>query len=55
MRDLPRKDLQRRSASRRVIMPQRLEVTGIAPARRSNSNCTGVHWAQVMPKATRRL
>lgn len=84
----PRKDLQRRSASRLVIipaviqslgclirfrghesfmqsisdiiirtyvLPHLLEDTGMAPALRSISSCTGVHWTQVMPKATRLL
>ena len=34
----PKNDLHKRSASLRVIIPQRLEVTGIAPARLSSSN-----------------
>lgn len=51
----PRNDLHSRSASRRVIIPQRRELTGIAPARRRISNWTGVHWTHVMPNATRRL
>lgn len=38
-----RKDLQRRSASRLVIMPHLRDDTGMAPARRSSSSCTGVH------------
>ena len=35
--------MTRRSASRRVIMPQRRDEIGIAPYRRRISNCTGVH------------
>ncbi|KAH9420559.1 hypothetical protein DERP_000985 [Dermatophagoides pteronyssinus] len=42
-----RNDLQRRSASRFVIIPQRRDDTGIAPARLNNSNCTGVHCTQL--------
>lgn len=39
----PKKLLQRRSASRRVIMPHLRDETGIAPALRRISSCTGVH------------
>lgn len=46
----PRKLLQRRSASLRVIMPHLRDDTGIAPARRRISSWTGVHWTQVIPK-----
>lgn len=45
----PKKLLHRRSASLLVIIPHLLDETGIAPARRSISNCTGVHWTQVIP------
>lgn len=51
----PRNDLQSLSASRLVIIPHRLDDTGIAPARRRISSWTGVHCTQVIPKATRRL
>lgn len=45
----PRKLLHNLSASRRVIMPQRLEETGMAPALRRISSWTGVHWTHVIP------
>lgn len=51
----PRNDLHNRSASRLVIIPHRRDETGIALARRRISSCTGVHWTQVIPSATRRL
>ncbi|KAJ8417508.1 hypothetical protein AAFF_G00223510 [Aldrovandia affinis] len=40
------KDLQSRSASRLVIIPQRLDEMGIAPARLKISSWTGVHCTQ---------
>uniref|UniRef100_A0A1I8HVQ0 Peptidase_M13_N domain-containing protein n=1 Tax=Macrostomum lignano TaxID=282301 RepID=A0A1I8HVQ0_9PLAT len=42
----PRKERTRRSASRRVIVPQRLALAGMALARRRLSNWRGVHWTQ---------
>jgi len=50
-----RKDRTSLSASRRVIIPHRRDETGIAPALLSSSSWTGVHWIQVIPRATRRL
>ena len=48
-----RNDLHNLSASLFVIMPQRLDDTGIAPALLNSSNWTGVHCTQVIPSATR--
>lgn len=45
----PKKLLHNLSASLLVIIPQRLDDTGIAPALLKISNWTGVHWTHVIP------